>query len=118
MKLPKGTLKIIAINAEAARSNESRARAGSRRLKPVWFVYQLNDDGQSFNKFAAYNFRASSLNPRHEPLGLRHAFPQAPSSMRRELRDGVWFETRSEIVLVTEQEVPAEDSPEETSING
>jgi hypothetical protein len=119
MKLPKGTLKIIAINPEAAKSNTTRARAGSARLKPVWRVYMLNDDGTSFSTFDAFNFRASSLLPRHEPLGLRAAYPHANSAMRKALEVGVWFETRSEITLATAQETPAaEEITQETSTNG
>lgn len=112
MKLARGALKIIAHSIEAARSNESRARAGSRRLKPVWIVFVQDDDEKSFSRYDAFNFRASSLNPRHEPLGARHAYPLSNSNMRRALSDGVWFETRSEINLVTEQEVPEVEEPE------
>lgn len=114
MKIAKGSLKIVAFNPEAARSNNSRARAGSKRLKPVWIVFVQADDEKSFDRYDAFNFRASSLFPRHEPLGLRQAYPLSNTAMRRALSDGVWFETRSEITLVTEQEFPADEEPTPT----
>jgi len=114
-KLPKGPLKIIAPIVEAAIANRQRAGAGAKRFKDVWRIFVLNEDGVSFTPYTAFTFRTSGLTPRHEPLGIRNAHPQANSAMRTALASGIWFETRSEITLDFDSEVVA-TTPAETAV--
>lgn len=108
--LPKGPLKIIAPIVKNALANRQRQGAGSTRYKPVWNVFVL--DGETFIPHTALTFRTASLNPRHEPRGVKVAYPQANSAMRQALDAGLWFETRSAILL--DEEVAAQTTEEST----
>jgi hypothetical protein len=114
-KLPRGPLKIITIDVLAAASNRQRALAGSTRFKPVWRIFVLNEDGESFTPHTALQFRASSLTPRNNPRGIRAQYPQSNSAMRRALDNGIWFETRSEVTLDADAEVPAAAAEQATT---
>lgn len=98
-KLPKGPLKIIVPIVKNAQANRQRQGAGSTTYKPVWNVYVLDADGSKFTAHTAFTFRSSGLTPRHEPKGIKVAYPQANGAMRDALDAGIWFETRSEIIL-------------------
>jgi len=109
-KIPKGPLKIISPIINNALANRQRQGAGSTRYKPVWNVYVLNEDGDTFTAHTALAFRTASLNPRHEPRGIKIAYPHANSAMRKALYAGLWFETRSEILLDEEVAQTTEES--------
>lgn len=100
MKLAKGTLKIIVGDLDAAIENQTRARNNGRIFKPVYTVYEWDEDMEVLEVRPAHSFAAPNLQPR---TTIASSFPYAwaPSALKRTV---MWLETTGELTLLNQED--------------